>query len=212
MDDKKGSKFLAGFVARIRNITQTMESSGSTISLNLSGHQPSPGAIDRISDNSIPLIEQHQPNKLKADLTSEAIASPLSDRPPGNYYLFDFLLEITNKGKTYLGHPCVALRLVTGGHPVIRWGTDPKYLVPTSAIAHIPWLDDPEKGFSQRELVVPEDLISGEGTIGGKRYFFEQILDLGNNVVVYSIYSYVQQFRIAYGFSRDMFKAAAHDK
>jgi hypothetical protein len=97
----------------------------------------------------------------------------------------------------------MAIRDVVSGHT--RWGAAVKYLMPTSAIVRTPWIDDPEKGISRRELYVPEDLIGAEGIIGDKRCFFEQILDLGNNIVVYSIYCYEQQFRLAYGFSRDMF-------
>jgi len=86
-------------------------------------------------------------------------------------------------------------------------GADIKYLIPTPAIARISWIDDPEKGLSQRELSVPEDLIGAEGIIGDKRCLFEQILDFGKNVIVYSIYFYEQQFRVAYGFRRDMLLA-----
>src|SRR5215831_7143890 len=99
-DDKPRSKFLARFAARVKNITQRLESSRSTISLNL----------DRTSDDYVPFVEQHQPNTPNADPLSEVArhrstktpaqkfsAPPLPDRVPGNYYLFDFLLEITNK-------------------------------------------------------------------------------------------------------------------
>ena len=208
MDDKLRSKFFATFLERIKNITQRSESSRSTISLSL----------DRTPNNSGPLVEQHQPNKPKAGPTREAVrqsstktpaekvsAPRLPDRVPGNYYSFDFLLEITINGITYIAHPCVAIQQVVRGESVTRWGANVKHLVPTSVIARVPWIDDPEKGFSQRELGVPEDLIGAEGIIGDKRCFFEQILDLGNNIVVYSIYFYEQQFRLAYGFPRDMF-------
>jgi hypothetical protein len=206
MDDKPRSRLLPTFLERVKNITQRLESSRSTISLNL----------DRASENSLPHVEQHQPNKPKAGPTSEPVrrsstktpgengpAPRLPDRVPGNYYSFDFLVEITNKGETYIGHPCVAIRDVVSGQT--SWGADVKYLAPTSAIARTNWIDDPEKGISQRELYVPEDLIGAAGIIGGKRCFCEQILHLGNDIVVYSIYCHDQQFRLAYGFRRNMF-------
>jgi hypothetical protein len=208
VDDKPSSKFHARFVDRIKNIVQTLESRGSTISLN----------IDRTSEKSVPLVEQHQPNKpmtgppsetrlhTTTKTSAEEVSAPrLPELVPGNYYSFDFLIEITNKGASYIGHPCRAIRHVVGGHHVTSWGADIKYLAPTPAIARIAWIDDPEKGLSQRELSIPEDLIGAEGIIGGKRCLFEQILDLGKNVVVYSIYCYEQQFRVAYGFRRNMF-------
>ena len=140
--------------------------------------------------------------------SAEEVSAPhLPELVPGNYYSFDFLVEITNKGTSYTGHPCRAILHIVDGHHVTSWGGDIKYLAPTPAIACIAWIDDPEKGLSQRQLSIPEDLIGAEGIIGGKRCIFERILDLGKNVVVYSIYFYEQQFRVAYGFHRDMFMA-----
>ena len=189
MDDKPSSNFLARFVDRIKNIIRTLESRGSTISLNL----------DRTSENFVRLAEQHLPNKpgpssdtllhTTTKTSADEIYAPrLPELVPGNYYSLDFLIEITNKGVSYIGHPCRAIRHVVGGQQVTSWVADIKYLVPTPAIARISWIDDPEKGLSQRELSVPEDLIGSEGIIGDKRCLFEQILDLGKNVIVYSIY------------------------
>jgi hypothetical protein len=208
VDEKPSSKFLARIVDRIKNIRQTLEARESTISLNLG----------RTSENSVPLVDQHQPNEPMTVPSSdtllhtttktsaeEASAPPLPELVPGSYYSFDFLVEITNKGASYIGHPCRAIRHVVDGRHVTSWGADIKYLAPTEAIARIAWIDDPEKGLSQRELSIPEHLIGAEGIIGGKRCIFERILDLGKNVVVYSIYFHEQQFRVAYGFRRNMF-------
>lgn len=210
VDEKPSSKFLARIVDRIKSIRQTLEARVSTISLNLS----------RTSENSVPLVEQHQPNEpmtapssdtllhtTKKTSAEEASAPRLPELVPGSYYSFDFLVEIKNKGSSYIGHPCRAIRHVVDGRHVTNWGADIKYLAPTEAIARIAWIDDPEKGLSQRELSIPEHLIGAQGIIGGKRCIFERILDLGINVVVYSIYFYEQQFRVAYGFHRDMFMA-----
>jgi hypothetical protein len=127
------------------------------------------------------------------------------ERVPGNYYSFDFLIEIAIDGMTHVGRPCNLLRL-GGTPPVTRWASEIKYFLSDPKITRVPWVDDPQKGLLRRTLTVPEDLLGAEGMIADKKCFFEQILDAGKNLVVFSIYCNQQQFHIAYGFSRDLFK------
>ena len=69
----------------------------------------------------------------------------------------------------------------------------------------MPWIDDPEKGLSRRPLTAPDHWLGGERTIGGRRYRFKEILDLGKNQVVYSLFNPDTGARIAYGFSWAIF-------
>lgn len=48
--------------------------------------------------------------------------------------------------------------------------------------------------------------LGSEGILGGKKYVFEQVLDLGKNQVTYSLLNPETRTRIAYGFSRKLFE------
>lgn len=124
---------------------------------------------------------------------------------PGNYYSFEMFIEIAIGGKTYLGYPKLAIRDIGKTPPVIRWGSSPKLAWPNPAIPRAPWIDVPNKGLGGRTITSPEDVLGAEGMVGNKRCRFEQILEVGKNQVVFSLFCPQDQTRIAYGFSRDMF-------
>ncbi len=156
-----------------------------------------------------------QPSLLPAP-SDKSVPEPIkrgSERPvaapefvPGNYYSFEFFIEITIGGKTHLGYPQKAIRDIGKTPPVTVWGTPLKFAWPNPAILRVPWIDDPKKGLTGRTMTGREDLLGAEGTLGDKTYRFETILDAGKNQVVYSLFCDQNQTRIAYGFSRDMFK------
>ena len=79
-------------------------------------------------------------------------------------------------------------------------------MYPNPSIPRVPWIDDPKTGLSQRTIQSAEDLLGAEGILGGKKYVFEQVLDLGKNQVTYSLYSPETGTRIAYGFARQLFE------
>jgi hypothetical protein len=128
---------------------------------------------------------------------------------PGNYYFFNFFIELTIDGTTYLGYPKRALRDVGQTPPVTAWGAPVELAWPNPAVPRMPLVLDPEKGLTGRTITSPEDLLGVEGTLGDdKRYCFEKILDVGRNQVVYSLFCEQNRTRIAYGFSLELFKAA----
>jgi hypothetical protein len=134
-------------------------------------------------------------------------ASP--ERVPGNYYSFEMFIEITTRGVTHLGYPKQAIRDIGKTSPVIRWGSSLKLSWPNPAVPRAPWIDVPNKGLAGRILASPEDILGAEGMLGNKLYRFHQILNVGKNQVVFSLFCPENQTRIAYGFSRDMFPGAA---
>jgi hypothetical protein len=130
------------------------------------------------------------------------------ERVPGNYYFFEFLIEITIAGTTHLGYPKRAILDVGETPPVVVWGSPLNLAYPHPSILRAPWIDDPKRGLTGRAMTYPEDLLGAEGTVGDKRYRFEKILDAGKNQVVYSLFCDQNGTRIAYGFSRKLFKVA----
>jgi hypothetical protein len=137
---------------------------------------------------------------------------PVSDGPvsppelvPGNYYSFKFFIEITIGGTTHLGYPKQAIRDMGKTPPVTVWGSQVELAWPNPAIPRVPWIDNGKKDLTG--LTSPEDLLGAEGTLGDHTtYRFEKILDVGKNQVVYSLLCDQNRTRIAYGFSRDLFK------
>jgi hypothetical protein len=127
---------------------------------------------------------------------------------PGNYFSFELFIEITIGGTTHLGYPKRAIRDVGKRPPVVVWGSPAQLVWPNPAILRVPWIDDPKRGLTGRAMTSPEDFLGAEGTLGDKRYRFEKILDAGKNQVVYSLFCDQNRTRIAYGFSRDLFKVA----
>jgi hypothetical protein len=124
---------------------------------------------------------------------------------PGNYFMFKFFIELTLGGVAHLGYPKQAIR-VAGSPSVISWGSPIELAYPNPSIPRVPWIDDPKTGLSQRKIQSAEDLLGTEGILGGKRYVFEQVLNLGKNQVTYSLFAPETRTRIAYGFSRELFE------
>lgn len=126
---------------------------------------------------------------------------------PGNYFKFNFFIEITLGEVTYLGYPKEPLR-VAGTPPVIHWGSRMELSYPNPSIPRVPWIEDPKTGLSQRTILSAEDLLGAEGRLGDKKYVFEQVLYLGKNQVTYSLFSPDTRTRIAYGFARELVERA----
>jgi hypothetical protein len=123
---------------------------------------------------------------------------------PGNYFKFKFFIELTLGGATHLGYPKEALRV--GTPPVIHWGSPIELSYPNPSIPRVPWIDDPKSALLQRKLQSAEDLLGAEGILGGNKYVFEQVLELGKNQVIYSLFAPDTRTRIAYGFARELFE------
>lgn len=137
--------------------------------------------------------------------TTPAPAAPAKtkDLVPGNFYSFEFFLEIPVAGQFHAGVPTVCIRTPEG----TRWGSHVEWCWPDPSKRHIRWVDDPVRGISSRTLASPEDILGAEGSIGDMRLRFERILDWGKNQIVYALYCPEKNIRLAYGFSVDLFKA-----
>ena len=149
------------------------------------------------------LSDRRLPETIKR--SSERPVSP-PELVPGNYHSFDFFIEIRIAGTTHLGYPKRALRDTRTISPVTVWGTPLDLSWPNPKIPRVPWIDDLQKGLTGT-MTSPEELLGVEGMLGDVRYRFEKILDAGENQVVYSLICDQNQTRIAYGFSRELFKA-----
>jgi len=123
----------------------------------------------------------------------------------GNYYFFELFIELKIDGAIYLGYPKRPIRDVGTTPPVICWATPLKLSFPDPAIPRVSWIDDAQNGLSKRTMNSPEDLLSAQGLIGGRKYRFEQILQQTKGQVVYSLICDEDETRIAYAFSRELF-------
>ena len=133
------------------------------------------------------------------------------DRVPGNFYFFRFWVELQANGKTYVGLPKQAIRQSKAdGTTEVRWGSPVDLAWPNPNVAHAQWVGDPKTGVASLRLWKPEDLVGAEGNLGDRKFRFEAILDAGKNQIVYSLFCEQGQFRIAFGFPRDMFVNAAN--
>jgi hypothetical protein len=155
--------------------------------------------IRRSGNDPIQLKIQPTPTKL-------APVNAVSPKPiPGNYYFFEFFIEISLDGVIYLGYPKTAIHDVGVTPPVLRWASPLKLAAPDPSISRIRWIDDPKTGLAQRTITCAQDLLGAEGIVGKKKLRFEQILQETKNQVVYSLYNEDGQFRIAYAFPRELF-------
>jgi hypothetical protein len=129
----------------------------------------------------------------------------IGERVPGNFYFFKMQIEIRVNGTSWVGCPKMAIRDTGRVPPVVRWGSPPELAWPNPAVPRAQWVDDAKNGVSARTITCPEDVLGSEGEVGGKRYCFEQILEVGQNQVVFSLLCSNDNIRMAYGFARDMF-------
>jgi hypothetical protein len=135
------------------------------------------------------------------------LATP--ERFPGNYYFFRMFIEISINGVADLGYPKQAINDVSAQPPVVRWATPVELSWPDPAIPRVPWIDDPNHGLSRRTIKCAVDLLGAEGTMGGTRYRFEQILQETKGQVTFALIHDEKQTRIAYAFARKLFQAEA---
>ncbi|RXH57755.1 hypothetical protein [Granulicella sibirica] len=132
-------------------------------------------------------------------------ASPPPRKPnlvPGNFYQFEFYIDLEIKGVVHIGYPKICIRT---SH-AIRWGSTTQWSYPTEGQSRIRWVDDPERGLATRNLEHIEDALGAEGRIGDMRLRFEKVLDLGDNVIVYALFCPEKNIRLAYGFDRIIFE------
>jgi hypothetical protein len=131
------------------------------------------------------------------------------ERVPGNFYFSKMFVEITIDGKAYVGCPKQAIRVRGIGETptVVRWGSPVELAWPNRTFPRVRWVDEPSKGVAGKNLASPEDLLGAEGTIEDKKCYFERILDVGQHQIVFSLFFPKDQFRMAYGFSRQIFES-----
>jgi hypothetical protein len=151
----------SSFVRWLNNVRQRRQSEISATETAETVKKPSPEVIKRVTGPVISSVE----------------------RPAGNYYHFDFLIEINVGGTIHLGRPCYPYQ-TSGTPPATFWAIDAKYLLPEPSISRARWVDDPQKGLSGRTITSPEDFLGAEGIIGGVNCFFEHILNTGENPVM----------------------------
>jgi hypothetical protein len=125
-----------------------------------------------------------------------------ADLVPGNFYQFEFYIDLEIKGVVHVGYPKICIRT----SDAIRWGSTTQWSYPSEGQDKVPWIDDPEYGLGPRNLVHVEDALGAEGRIGDMRLRFEKVLDLGDNVIVYSLFCPEKNIRLAYGFHRQAFE------
>lgn len=120
---------------------------------------------------------------------------------PGNFLWFGFFIGLKLGDAVHLGYPKAPIRDVMTKE--VRWGSNLEYAWPDPSKPPLPWVDDPQRGIAQRTITSAEDILGAEGTLGGRLFRFERILELGNSFVVYALFNPETRTRIACGFSRN---------
>jgi hypothetical protein len=122
----------------------------------------------------------------------------------GNFYSFEFFIELKINDVAHIGYPKFAVRDITTG--AVRWGSKLDWSWPNPAKLRAAWMDDEQRGFTNRTLQKPEDAVGAEGRIGDMHLRFERILEFGQNQIVYALYCPEKNIRLAYGFDRTIFE------
>jgi hypothetical protein len=146
------------------------------------------------------------------------IVGSLNQRVPDNMYLFEFFIALTVDGVEHIGQPKQAIRDTGHVPPLLRWGTRANL-----SITQFPWVDDPINGVLKRPRNEPADWLGAKGKIGTKErvgikgqigdkefifeFVFEEILQVGQNEVVFSLFNPEVGIRIAYGFPLRIFRS-----
>lgn len=163
------------------------------------------------SGNRTPTRLDLGPPKIVKPPSAPSVATAPAATPiPGNFMFFGMFLELTVEGVVHVGLPQRAVRLMRlgGEPPEIRWGVPPEWGSDDPSKPHAPWIDDPKNGVAQRNILSVVDLLGAEGTVGGRHYRFETILELKKSgpreyptyKVTYGLYDDESRSRMAYGF------------
>lgn len=75
------------------------------------------------------------------------------------------------------------------------------------ARGELSWTDDPVEGFFKRKIYRLQDAIGVVGSISGVRHRFDDILQIGRNLVVYQLTNLETCNYLPYGFPREIFDA-----
>jgi hypothetical protein len=169
------------FLNRLRGIVNKIGTPSAQPSI-----APSPEPVKRIATQTKPQVK------------------PKPELVPGNFYSFEFFIELKIQDVVHLGYPKVCTRDTSTGRT--RWGSNVEWAWPNPAKAHVAWIDDEQRGITSRTLASVEDVLGAEGKIGDMRLRFEKILDLGQNQIVYALYCPEKNIRLAYGFDRRVFE------
>lgn len=145
------------------------------------------------SKSLTPTVPQRQPGVV-----------PRMNLVPGNFYSFDFFIELKINDVVHVGYPKVCIRDMKTGE--LRWGSRADWAFPDPAKPRAAWTDDEQRGFTKITPAKPEDPIGAESRIGDMHLCFERILELGRNQIVYALYSPEKNIRLAYGFDRTIFE------
>jgi|SRR6516162_2433125 len=132
------------------------------------------------------------------------LVEPRPDLVAGNFYSFDFFIELKINDVVHLGYPKVCIRDMMTGE--LRWGSRADWAFPDPAKLRAAWTDDEQRGFTKTTIAKPDDAIGAEGRIGDMHLRFEKILELGRNQIVYALYCPEKNIRLAYGFGRTIFE------
>ena len=154
---------------------------------------PSPPPIAPSPENLAAPVNRPLPNP-----------SPRVTAVPGNFYSFEFFIELKSGDVVHVGYPKICVRDQTTG--AVRWGSKIEWAWPDPAKRRVAWVDHEDRGLQSRTLAMPEDALGAEGMIGDTHFRFEKILDLGKNQIVYALYCAEKKIRLAYGFDRHVFE------
>ena len=130
---------------------------------------------------------------------------PRSGPVSGPFSSSEFLLELTIQGVLHLGHP--KIHRVDPWTGAEHWRDPLDWCWPNPNQRRVAWVDDPEQGLTKRTLTRAEDALGAAGSVGGLRLRFARILELGQNQVVYALYSPEQDLWFAYGFDRTLWQS-----
>lgn len=168
----------------------------------------SPLTVLKIPDQPQPSVKLSHDGRADPAKAHPAVVSGLDPSITGCYIKF----KVPGTDRTFIGTP---LKFLPGRYqqhviePGSRnalgalgiWAND------TDATGNIDWLDDPEQGLFCRKIYQPKEVLGCKGTIQGVPYAFDDILQVGQNLLVYQLTNLNTCSYVACGLGRDEFDA-----
>lgn len=153
-------------------------------------------------------LRQLPPPRFHPKPVNRLIADPQPSGPVADHYLVFYHPDFGR----FMGQPVQFLpgyfqasAIQAGSHNPL--GEPGIWANSFQARGELSWVDDPVAGFFQRKIYRLQDAIGVTGQIAGVRHRFDDILQIGRNLVVYQLTNLETCNYLPYGFPREIFDA-----
>ncbi len=167
-----------------------------------------PLTVLKIPDQTQPIVRPSNDRRPDPTKAHPALVTGLDPLIVGRYIKFN----VPGTDRTFIGAP---LKFLPGHYQqsVIEPGARNPLGIPgiwandNDAKGNLDWSDDPQQGLFCRKIYHPKEVLGCRGTIQGVPYAFDDILQVGQNLLVYQLTNLNTCSYGACGFGRDEFDA-----